>query len=246
MGRRKRGHTLRTRRRRNALESIGARQGSRRLRSAARCRSVGGGAEGFGNGHTFGSASVPTIRTDHARRPAPGNRSRDDRPNQAKASCDEESPLQSVRSRRHHFGGARTYHPARLRACGIGIARSAEAAQRPGFGRKARTWTRCDACRPVARHTAARARFNRTERESWSPASLAVHGVGIERAASAARKKPATSSFATCRQRGSASRATSIGSRLGTTRRSGGRQRQEGNGRSDAVRLSTRGMLRRV
>jgi hypothetical protein len=33
---------------------------------------------------------------------------------------------------------------------------------------------------------------------------------------------------------------------FGTVQKSGGRQRQEGNGRSDAVRLSASGMLRRV
>jgi hypothetical protein len=53
----------------------------------------------------------------------------------------------------------------------------------------------------------------------------------------------ASAVFASVRRRHEPSRPDRASAR---SQRGGGRQRQEGNGRSDAVRLSTRGMLRRV
>lgn len=133
------------------------------------------------------------IRTDHARRPAPGNRSGTTGPNRPRRVA-----ARNPRCKASKAGGTtsvvrgptiqRAFGPA-----GSGSRDRRRQSSEGGFG-----LIRCGVYRPVPPTHGGSSSFNRTKRESWSPAPLAVHGVGIERVASAVREEPAASSFATC------------------------------------------------
>jgi hypothetical protein len=186
------------------------------------------------------------IRTDHARRPAPGNRSGTTGPNRPRRVA-----ARNPRCKASEAGGTtsvvrgptiqRAFGPA-----GSGSRDRQRQCREPGFGLSG---SGLDPMRCLPTRTSDTRRLELLSIEQSAGRGLRRRLRCTESASTELlrqRARPTTSSFAACRQRGSASRATSIGSRLGATRRSEGRQRQEGNGRRDAVRLSTRGMLRRV